>query len=231
LPTISAQDRYLTVLNVFTTDAREKQESLLNEMRKIVDTADFPGWMSSTVHSGQDKPGTANFIQWRSKADLELRYQGEKFRHATIPLFSEMSTDMKLLQTEVVFTQRHPSLGDAIEVSPKRDDYTVIEIFGVPESDQDEMVNALGSEQEYLLQTPGYRSHSVLRGVGSRFFEGAFVVVYSQWDSKEAYDEFREAPKADQPNARRRAQSKVDFLRTHYEWNTYRPVHSRSAGE
>jgi heme-degrading monooxygenase HmoA len=230
LPSISTEDRYLTVLNVFTTDAPEKQESLLNEMRTIVDTADFPGWMSSTVHSGQDKPGTANFIQWRSKADLELRYQGEKFRHATIPLFSEMSTDMKLLQTEVAFTQRHPSLG-AIEVSPKRDDYTVIEICGVADADQQELVDALGSEQEYLLQTPGYRSHSVLRGVGARFFEGAFVVVYSQWDSKESYDAFRDQPKADQPGARRRAQAKVDFLRTHYEWNTYRPVHSRSAGE
>lgn len=229
MPRISPEDHYLTVINIFFTDARDKQGSLLDEMRSIVDTAEFPGWISSTVHSGQDKAGTLNFIQWRSKADLELRYQGEKFRHATIPLFSEMSTKMWLLQTEVVYTQRHPTLTET-EVSPARDDYTVVEIYGVAEDGQQDLVNTLGAEQEYLAGTPGYRSHSVFRGVGARFLEGPFVVVYSQWDSKDAYDSFREQPKAEWPVARRRADAKIGFLKTSYEWNSYRPIHSRAAG-
>ena len=228
MPTISPEDGYLTVLNVFTTDAPEKQQSLLDEMRSVVDTADFPGWVSSTVHSGLEHPGTANFIQWRTRADLELRYQGEKFRHATIPLFSEISTDMKLLQTEVAFVQRQPALA-AIEVSPERGDHTVIEIYGVAEGDQADLVSALGPEQAHLLDVPGYRSHTVLRGVGARYFEGPFVVTYAQWDDQESYDAFRNQPKAEQVAGRRRAQAKVDFLARHYEWNTYRPVHSRSA--
>jgi heme-degrading monooxygenase HmoA len=230
LPRISPDDHYLTVINIFFTDAREKQSSLLDEMRSIVDTAAFPGWISSTVHSGQDKAGTLNFIQWRSKADLDLRYQGEKFRHATIPLFSEISTKMWLLQTEAVFTQRHPALAET-EVSPARDDYTVVEIYGVAEDGQHDLINALGSEQGYLVDTPGYRSHSVFRGIGSRFFEGPFVVVYSQWDSKDAYDTFREQPRAEQSVARGRAAAKIGFLKTSYEWNSYRPIHSRAAGE
>jgi heme-degrading monooxygenase HmoA len=229
LPRISPEDHYLTVINIFFTDARDKQLSLLNEMRSIVDTASFPGWISSTVHSGQDRAGTLNFIQWRSKADLELRYQGEKFRHATIPLFSEISTKMWLLQTEVVFTQRHPALAET-EVSPARDDYTVVEIYGVADGDRDDLINALGPEQEYLVDTPGYRSHSVFRGIGSRFFDGPFVVVYSQWDSKDAYDTFRERPKAEWPVEQRRADAKIGFLKTSHEWNSYRPVHSRAAG-
>ena len=230
MPRISPEDRYLTVINIFFTDTREKQLSLLDEMRSIVDTAAFPGWISSTVHSGQDKAGTLNFIQWRSKADLELRYQGEKFRHATIPLFSEISTKMWLLQTEAVFAQRHPALAET-EVSPTRDDYTVVEIYGVTEGDQHDLINALGPEHGFLVDTPGYRSHSVFRAIGSRFFEGPFVVVYSQWADREAHDSFREQPKAQWPAERRRADGKVGFLKTSYEWNSYRPIHSRAAGE
>lgn len=231
MPSISTEDRYLTVLNIFTTDAPEKQDMLLNEMRAIVDTADFPGWISSTVHSGQDKLGTANFIQWRSKADLELRYAGEKFKHATIPLFSEISTSMILLQTEVVFTQRHPVLGAATEVSPKRDDYTVIEFFGVAEENQADLVDTLGPGQDWLLEAPGYRSHSVLRGVGARFVDGDFVVVYSQWDDKQSYDAFRTEPESEQSGDRIKTHARLQSLATSYRWNTYRVVHTRSAGQ
>ncbi|MEK8141867.1 hypothetical protein NKH18_02060 [Streptomyces sp. M10(2022)] len=85
MPTISTEDKHLTVLNLFTTDAPEKQESLIREMRKIVDAATYEGWMSSTVHAGVDSPGTANFIQWRSGEDLEKRYSGEEFKHRTLP--------------------------------------------------------------------------------------------------------------------------------------------------
>jgi heme-degrading monooxygenase HmoA len=230
MPRISAEDRNLTVLNLFATDAPEKQARLLEEMRSIVDTAAFPGWISSTVHSGQDKLGTANFIQWRSREDLQARYEGEKFKHRTVPLFGELSTWMKLLQTEVVFTQRHPSQGAVTEVSPRRDDYTVIEFFGVAEENQDDLVDTLVA-QEWLLRTPGYRSHSVLRGVGARGYDGAFVVTYAQWDDKESYDAFRDLPAADQPEERRKTQARLDSLVTTREWNTYRVVHSRSAGE
>ena len=230
MPRISEEDRHLTVLNIFTTDAPEKQDSLLEEMRSIVDTAAFPGWISSTVHSGQEKPGTANFIQWRSKADLELRYQGEKFRHATIPLFGEISTSMKLLQTVVEFTQRQPELAETI-VSPERDDYTVIEFFGVAQEDQDLLIDALGPGQDYLLDTPGYRTHSVMRGVGSRYYEGAFVIVYAQWASREEYEAYRDAPEAERPDGRLKTQARVDAVTTLYEYNTYRPVHTRSAGD
>lgn len=230
MPFISESDRHLTVLNMFITDAREKQTRLLEEMRKIVDTADFPGWMSSTVHSAQDRPGTANFIQWRSREDLMLRYQDDKFQHGTVPLFGEISTSMKLLQTNVVFTERHPSL-EAIEVSPARDDYTVIEFFGVAEEDQASLIDVLGPDQSYLVDTPGFRSRSVLKGIGARYYEGSFVVVYSQWDSKDSYDTYREQPAADWPEVRLKAQERADTLANHYEWNSYRVWHTRSAGE
>ncbi|MGW7367055.1 antibiotic biosynthesis monooxygenase [Streptomyces sp. NPDC054841] len=231
MPKIAADGKHLTVLNLFSTDAPEKQESLLGAMREIVDSAAFDGWISSTVHSGQDKPGTANFIQWRSTEDLEARYAGEEFKHRTLPLFREITTSIRLLQNEVAFTQQAPALGGVTEISPDRDDYTVIEIYGVAENDQDDLIDALGPSQEWLLEVAGYRTHTVLRGLRARGLDGTFVVSYSQWDGKESYDRFRDLPEAERSAARQKTDVRVAALATSHDWNTYRVVHSRSAGQ
>lgn len=230
MPKIAADGKYLTVLNLFSTDAPEKQDRLLSAMREIVDAAAYEGWVSSTVHSGQDKPGTANFIQWRSSEDLEARYAGEEFKHRTVPLFQDMTTSIRLLQNEVAFTQASPELGGVTEISPDRDDYTVIEVFGVAEQDQEELVDALGASQDWLLDVAGYRSHTVLRGLRARGLDEKFVVSYSQWEGKEAYDAFRTQPEAERSAERRKTDARVDALATSRDWNTYRVVHTRSAG-
>ncbi|KXK58789.1 antibiotic biosynthesis monooxygenase [Micromonospora fluostatini] len=229
MPKVSPEDRYLTVLNVFTTDAPEKQDRLLDEMRAIVDTAAFPGWISSTVHSGQEKLGTANFIQWRSVEDLMQRYEDDKFKHATIPTFSEITTSMMLLQNEVVYSQTHASLGGTVELHPERGDYTVIEFFGVEADKQDELIDALGASMKWLGNVPGYRSHTVMRGIGSRGYEGSFVVRYAQWDSREQWEEFRDFPAEQWPAPRRKVQARIDAVTTRYIVNTYHVVHTRSA--
>ncbi|WP_329136806.1 antibiotic biosynthesis monooxygenase [Streptomyces sp. NBC_01476] len=229
MPKIAADGEYLTVLNLFSTDAPEKQESLLSAMREIVDSAAYPGWISSTVHSGVDQPGTANFIQWRSSEDLEARYAGEEFKHRTLPLFGEITTAIRLLQNEVVHTLRSPALGGVTEISPTRDDYTVIEVLKVAEKEQADLVDALGPSQEWLVEVPGFRSQTVLRGLRARGVDGAFVVTYAQWDSKEAYDAFRAVPEADRSAARQKSESRVATLATERDSNTYRVVHTRSA--
>jgi heme-degrading monooxygenase HmoA len=243
MPFISAEDGYLTVINLFRTDTPARLDRLVHEMRSIVDTAAFPGWISSTVHRGQERLGTANFIQWRGREDLESRYAGDEFKHRTVPVFREITTSVRLMQTEVQLSQRHPALGGTTEISPRRDDYTVIEIIGVAPPGQDEMISTLGEAHQWLTETPGYRSQSVLRGIRARGPEGDsgalaalgsdndFVVVYSQWDSRDAYDAFRAQPLADQPAARRKTEARRDGLTTFLDWNTYRVVHTRSAAE
>ncbi|MEV1007479.1 antibiotic biosynthesis monooxygenase family protein [Streptomyces sp. NPDC049881] len=231
MPKIAADGEYLTVLNLFSTDAAEKQDSLLGAMREIVDSAAYPGWISSTVHSGTDRFGTANLIQWRSTEDLEKRYQGEEFKHRTLPLFSEITTSIRLLQNEVVHTLRAPELGGVTEISPTRDDHTVIEVFTVAEEDQDALVEALGPSQEWLLKVPGFRSHTVLRGLRARGLDGAFVVSYAQWADKAAYDAFRTAPQSAQPAERIASEARVDALAVARDGNSYRVVHTRTAGE
>ncbi|AZM49770.1 antibiotic biosynthesis monooxygenase [Streptomyces sp. WAC 06738] len=231
MPILSPEDKHLTVLNLFTTDKPENQDRLITEMRKIVDTAAFEGWLSSTVHAGQESPGTANFIQWRSGEDLEARYAGEEFKHRTLPVFGEITTSIRLLQNEIVYTQRHPSQGSVTEVSPDRDDFTVIEVFKTTEENQARLVEALGEGQKWLVDVPGYRSHTVFRGLRARFMEGAFAVVYSQWESKEAHDAYRTRPEADMSETRRNSEATLKSLATERDWNSYRVVHSRKAGE
>ncbi|MFI1170361.1 antibiotic biosynthesis monooxygenase family protein [Streptomyces melanogenes] len=229
MPKISAEDKNLTVLNLFTTDAPEKQEGLLGAMREIVDSAAYPGWMSSTVHAGVDKPGTANFIQWRSRADLEDRYNAEEFEHRTLPLFGELTTSIRLLQNEIGYSQAKS--GDKVEISPARGDYTVITVFGVEEKNQDDLVDALGPSMKFLDDVPGYVSHTVLKGIAARGLEGSFVVSYSQWENKEAFDAYQAVPQGDKPAARQDAEKRTGSLLTSVDSNTYQVVHTRAAGE
>jgi heme-degrading monooxygenase HmoA len=233
MPIISPDSGYLTVLNLFRADEPEKQDLLVGAMRQIVDNAGYDGWVSSTVHAGQDKIGTANFIQWKAQENLEARYASDEFKHQ-IPLFTELTTMIKLLQTHVMYTQRHPSQGEHTEIGPHRDDYTVIEIFSVEQDNLDELVDLLGKGQEWLVDVPGYRSHSVLRGKAMRGRTvqpepGSFVVVYSQWDDKASFDAYRTQPEAEQSAERRASQARLNSLVTALEWNTYRVAHSRSA--
>ncbi len=229
MPVINPDSGYLTVVNLFTTDAPEKQEDIIGAMREIVDTAAFPGWISSTVHAGIDSPGTANFIQWRSGTDLEARYAGEEFKHRTLPLFRELTTSIRLLQTEVAFSLRHPAYGEVTEVSPDRDDYTVIEILRVAPENREELVSTLAEAHAWLVDVPGYRSHTALHGNRAQGLDGTFVVHYSQWSDRAAYAAFRATEPADQSELRRRTHKALAALVTSSDWNGYKVIHTRSA--
>uniref|UniRef100_UPI000908337B Anthrone oxidase-like protein n=1 Tax=Streptomyces ambofaciens TaxID=1889 RepID=UPI000908337B len=231
-PIISAEDKHLTVLNLFTTDTPEKQGKLIEEMTKIVDAATYEGWMSSTVHSGVDSHGTLNFIQWRSGEDLEKRYAGEEFKHRTLPVFGEITTSIRLMQNEVAHTLTSDALGGKIEIGPGRDDYTVFTVFPVTPQGQDEALDALGPGQAFLAQVPGFRAHVVLKGLRARGLEGAFVISYSQWDSKQAWEAYRDQAPQDQDEARKAAVGRVRAVVAGEPYsNTYQVVHTRSAGE
>lgn len=242
MPFISPENGYLTVINLFKTDTAEKRERLVEEMRSVVDTAAFPGWISSTVHRGEDNQGTLNFIQWRGAGDLEARYAGDVFKHRTVPVFLEVATYARLMRTEAVLSQRHPALGDVTEISPERDDYIVIEVLDMAPESQGRLIEAVGSAHEWLVDTPGYRSQSVLRGIGAlgpesgrksmkALNDNSFVVVYSQWDNKESYDAFRRLPEDKQSPARMKTEAIRYALTISSDWNTYRVVHSRSASQ
>ena len=107
---------------------------------------------------------------------------------------------------------------------------TRIEVVGTTPENLDELVDALGAGQEWLSEVPGYRSHTVLRGLAARGLDGAFAVTYSQWDGKAAYDAFRALPDAERSAAAQKSQARLDSVATGRDWNSYRVVHTRSAG-
>ncbi|MET0132453.1 MAG: antibiotic biosynthesis monooxygenase family protein [Kibdelosporangium sp.] len=220
---ISAEDDCLTVLNLFGAKSAAAQERLLTTMRGIIDSADYPGWISSTLFGGVAAHGTANYIQWRSAEDLQNRYHGEKFQRETVPLFNELSTAIRLLQTEVVFIRTHPS-SDAVEIGPDRDLLTVIAVMGVAPADQQELVDLFAQTDEWVTRLPGYRSNSILRGT-----DGTVVVNFAQWDSEADYHAFHTLPEQERPADVQRMRARARSLLTSHEFNTYRPVHTRSA--
>lgn len=240
MPFINPEDGYLTVINLFKTDTPQKRDRLLKETTEVVDNVGYQGWISSTVHRGEDSLGTLNFIQWRAVEDLQSWYAGEVFKHRDMSVFLQIMTYARLLQAEVELSQCHPDLGKAPEISPERDDYTVVEIFDVQPESQSALITSVADSHEWLLESPGYRSQSVLRGVKARGPRGvgdlqtvgpdnSFVVVYSQWESKKAYDAFRAVPEERRPAARRAADVKRYALSSATDWNTYRVVHAGSA--
>lgn len=220
---LSPDDGYLTVLNLFDARDAAAQDRLLEVMRDIIDNADYPGWISSTLHSGQAEFGTANYIQWRSAEDLQARYAGDAFRHRTVPLFDELSTSVTLLKTEVVAVQHHAGL-PTVEIGPDRDDHTVIVVMRVRPEDQEELVELLARPDEWLREVPGYRSHSILRGT-----DRDVVVTYAQWDSKQRYDTFHELPEDERPADVQKIRARARELVTARHANTHRVVHTRSA--
>ncbi|MCX4870381.1 antibiotic biosynthesis monooxygenase [Streptomyces sp. NBC_00257] len=224
MPLISPDDGHLTVFNLFETDTVPLQENVLDAMRDIIDNADYPGWISSTLHAGVDEPGTVNYIQWRSAADLQARYEGQKFQRRTVPLFHKLARTVRLLKTELAFTQHHPSLDGGIEISPQRDDYTVLIVLDTKPEDQRELLDTLTEPDEWIKTVPGYRSHTYFRGV-----DGTFVVNYAQWESKELYDAFHTLPEEKRPAGIRNGRNRARSLVTGRQANTYRVTHSRSA--
>ncbi|MEU9462582.1 antibiotic biosynthesis monooxygenase family protein [Streptomyces sp. NPDC048685] len=224
MPLISPDDGHLTVFNLFETDTVPLQEDVLDAMRDIIDNADYPGWISSTLHAGVDEPGTVNYIQWRSAADLQARYEGQKFQRRTVPLFHKLARTVRLLKTELAFTQHHPSLEGGIEISPQRDDYTVLIVLDTKPEDQRELLDTLTEPDEWIKTVPGYRSHTYFRGV-----DGTFVVNYAQWESKELYDAFHTLPEEKRPAGIRNGRNRARSLVTGRQANTYRVTHSRSA--
>ncbi|OLR93231.1 antibiotic biosynthesis monooxygenase family protein [Actinokineospora bangkokensis] len=220
---ISAADDRLTVLNLFGATSQAAQQRLLTTMTGIIDSADFPGWISSTLFGGVGGPGTANYIQWRSAEDLQNRYHGEKFQKEIVPLFDELATQVRLIQTEVVYTRTHPSVG-AIEIGPQNDTLTVIAVMGVQQQDQAELVDLFSQDDEWLEGFPGFRSNSILRAT-----DGSAVVNFAQWESEAAYDHFHTLPEVERPEGVRRMRERARSLLTSHDYNTYRPVHTRSA--
>ncbi len=222
MPIIKPENGSLTVFNLFNTTDAEKQATLLDAMKGIIANANYPGWRSSTLHAGVEKPCAANYIQWRSINDLQERYEGENFAHNTVPYFTDLTTSVYLLKTEVVSVQTKDG-GAATEIGPDGGDFTVIVLMGCDKTDQSDLVSLLAKPDEWMRQVPGYRSHSILRGL-----DGDMVVNYAQWDDAASYQAFHTMAEELRPAHDRQMRERGKAMLTSRESNTYDVVFSRA---
>ena len=88
-----------------------------------------------------------------------------------------------------------------------------------------------GTWSKDVVFVPGFVSHVVLKGLRARGLDGLFVVSYSQWESNEAFEAYRDQPAEQWPEGRAKAVGRVRGVATSADVNTYRVAHTRSAGE
>ena len=73
---ISTKKSALTLINTFTVRPGRQQEliDLLNRATEEV-MRHLPGFISASIHRGQDRTKVANYAQWRSLEDFQAIFQ------------------------------------------------------------------------------------------------------------------------------------------------------------
>ncbi|MEU3609178.1 antibiotic biosynthesis monooxygenase [Streptomyces sp. NPDC035033] len=222
MPVLMPDDGLLTVLNIFSTDSVGDQLRLIGVMRDVIDRADYPGWVSSTLHEDVLSPGSANLIQWRSREDMEARNAtDEAFRHRELPIFRELAVTMRLLQTSVIHTSTPEGRNTEIPLDGDATGCTVIELARCRDEDLAPLLEALRHRADRHSGVPGCRGSAVLRGVGTASFDGAFAVHYGRWDSLEAWRRMC--------HEEHTSDDRVAQFSTDREVSAYQVIHARSA--
>ncbi|MGW3186096.1 antibiotic biosynthesis monooxygenase family protein [Kitasatospora sp. NPDC001119] len=75
MATVSVQDDYYTLVNVFTVDPADQQRihDVIVEATGIIEK--FPGFISANVHKSHGGTRVVNYAQWRSKADFDAMHR------------------------------------------------------------------------------------------------------------------------------------------------------------
>ncbi len=66
-----AADRF-TLINTFHT-SRERQDAIVQSLRSFTESVAraLPGFVAASVHTSLDGARVVNYVQWKSRADLE----------------------------------------------------------------------------------------------------------------------------------------------------------------
>jgi quinol monooxygenase YgiN len=92
MPTISASDSILTIINVFTVEPPQ-QARLVELLTKATEStvARVPGFISASLHASTDGKKVAMYAQWRSWED----YQRMRENPVASPFLAEALTFAK----------------------------------------------------------------------------------------------------------------------------------------
>jgi len=99
MPTISKQNKLITLINVFTVQPDQQQkvvDLLLEATEKTM--KHLPGFISASIHKSVDGVRVVNYAQWRSREDFEaMRNKPEAQQHMK-PLMEITTFDFHLYE-------------------------------------------------------------------------------------------------------------------------------------
>jgi len=91
--TIDPSVDVFTLINTFHT-SRERQKSIVESLQRFTEdiAPDLPGFIGASVHVSLDGARVVNYVQWRSKADLEamMALPGAKAHMAEVAALADL---------------------------------------------------------------------------------------------------------------------------------------------
>ncbi len=92
--TITHEVALCTLINVFTVPAQSQQE-LVDTLVQVTDEiiCRLPGFISANIHKSVDGERVTNYVQWRSKADLDSMLRDPRTEEH-IQLCRQLATDI-----------------------------------------------------------------------------------------------------------------------------------------
>ncbi|MFC7266016.1 antibiotic biosynthesis monooxygenase family protein [Streptomyces lutosisoli] len=187
MSTISVENGYLSLFNIFHTDGPEIQQRLFDRWRSLPPGNTDPGLVAGNFHRSFDGRSVINYGQWESQDqyDAFLRKPASQNNKNEALTYARAES----LRSEVVYASN-----PVPELSLDKPRFTVVAVVKTPPESHLQVLKTMSREDPELADTPGYVSHAVHRELN-----GPHVVKYAQWEDEESFRSFAKQPAATPP--------------------------------
>jgi heme-degrading monooxygenase HmoA len=101
MPTISKENKAVTLVNVFTVEPGNQQKVV--EMLVEATMKNVPGFISASIHKSLDGVRVVNYAQWRSQQDFEAMRNNPQTQAHMKPLMEISKPDFHLYEVSDTF--------------------------------------------------------------------------------------------------------------------------------
>jgi heme-degrading monooxygenase HmoA len=104
MPEISQDNKVVTQITTVKMPA-DKQDEVLGLMKERARfMASQPGFVSITLHRSEDGGHVINYVQWKSRKELEAAHHSPEFRKKW-PRFGDLAKDIEPCLYDVIFAE------------------------------------------------------------------------------------------------------------------------------
>ncbi len=104
MPSISKENKVVTLVNVFTVDPGNQQKVVEMLVKATESTMKkIPGFISATIHKSLDGIRVVNYAQWRSQQDFEAMRNNPEAQAHMKPLMEISKPDFHLYEVTDTF--------------------------------------------------------------------------------------------------------------------------------